>query len=279
MKTRIAVLSLALVLLAPCARAAEWPPAFFAFDNGVGRGSWTPEQQAQTLKELGYAGIGYSGTDELAARLEAFEEQQLKVFSIYVPCFADKEEAFAPELAAAIKALKGTDVVVWLTVQGKAENDRRAVEAVRRVADLAAASNLKVVLYPHHGFFVATVEDALRICRLVDRDNAGVSFNLCHELRAGNEPRFKAILEEAMPHLDLVSINGADHEGGWDKLIQPLDRGAFNVYGLLKTLKVLGYDGPIGLQCYQVPGDVRDNLARSMAQWRVFQERLLAETE
>lgn len=279
MKNRIAALCLALALFASGVHAAEWRPAFFAFDNGVGRGSWTPAQQAQTLKELGYAGIGYSGTDDLAARLKAFEEQRLKVFSIYVACFADREEAFAPELAAAIKALKGTDVVIWLTVQGKAGNDPRAAEAVRQVADLAAASDLKVVLYPHHGFVVATLEDALRIRNRVDRNNLGVSFNLCHELRAGNEPRFEALLEEAMPYLDLISINGADQEGGWDKLIQPLDRGEFDVYGLLKTLKALGYGGPIGLQCYQVPGDIRENLARSMAQWQVFQKRLRAETE
>ena len=54
----------------------------------------------------------------------------------------------------------------------------------------------------------------------------------------------------------MVSINGADHTGGWDRLIQPLDRGEFDVYGFLKTLRDLGYTGPIGLQCYMVPGDL-----------------------
>jgi hypothetical protein len=35
-----------------------------------------------------------------------------------------------------------------------------------------------------------------------------------------------------------------------------------------------GYKGPIGLQCYQVPGDIEDNLRRSMAAWRKFQDRM-----
>jgi hypothetical protein len=40
------------------------------------------------------------------------------------------------------------------------------------------------------------------------------------------------------------------------------------VGGFLKTLKGLGYKGPVGLQCYGIGGDARDHLARSMAAWR-----------
>jgi len=47
-----------------------------------------------------------------------------------------------------------------------------------------------------------------------------------------------------------------------------LDRGSFDVGRLLKTLKQLGYRGPIGLQCYGLGGDTRDHLARSMNAWR-----------
>jgi len=43
-----------------------------------------------------------------------------------------------------------------------------------------------------------------------------------------------------------------------------LDRGVFDVFGFLKKLTAAGYKGPIGLQCYQVPGDIEDNLRRSM---------------
>jgi hypothetical protein len=43
--------------------------AFFAFDNGVGREQkWLPAQQADTLKSLGYDGIGYTGTEIFAER-------------------------------------------------------------------------------------------------------------------------------------------------------------------------------------------------------------------
>lgn len=75
-----------------------------------------------------------------------------------------------------------------------------------------------------------------------------------------------------MSHLFLVSINGADQGDtkrmGWDRLVQPLDRGDFPINEFLTTLKRLGYDGPIGLQCYAIKGDIRDNLRSSMRAWR-----------
>jgi len=174
----------------------------------------------------------------------------------------------------AIRRLKGTDVDLWLTVQGKAEDDTNAVQAVSEIADLAANSGLKVALYPHTGFFVADIDDALRITQQVKRANLGVTFNLCHELQAGNESRFEELLERAAPHLSLVSINGADHEGGWDKLIRPLGDGEFDVYSLLKKLHSIGYDQPIGLQCFAVKGDQIANLKKSMAQWNAYRARL-----
>ncbi len=243
--------------------------SFFVFDNGVGRDQqWTTEQQAEALAKFGYAGIGYSGTDHLDERLETFEHHKLRVFNIYVPCHVDKEPMYGDDLKAAIARLKDTGVVIWLTVQGAAEDDTNAVKAVTEIADLAAASNLKVALYPHAGFFVADIEDALRVVRKVDRKNVGVTFNLCHELNAGNEARFDQLLEEAAPYLFLVSINGADHEGGWDKLIQPLGKGNFDLNRLLRKIFAIGYEGPIGLQCYQVPGDTLANLEHNMKQWK-----------
>ena len=59
-------------------------------------------------------------------------------------------------------------------------------------------------------------------------------------------------------------------------MIQTLDRGEFDVYRLLKALRERNYDGPIGLQCYNVPGEPEENLARSMAAWRRFWGRLAA---
>jgi len=268
----------ALVILALCTMsltAAANP--FFVFDNGVGRGTWTPTEQVAHLAELGYAGISYQDEEDLDARLAAFEVGGLKVFNLYVPCHVDQEPAYNAGLVRTIARLKGTGVDLWLTVQGKAEEDTKAVKAIREIADLAAASEIRVALYPHAGFHVATLDDALRVIGQVERDNVGLTFNLCHELKAGNGPRIDELLEKAAPRLFYVSINGAEHDGDWDRLIQPLGDGAFDVYAVLKKLKSLNYTGPVGLQCYNVQGDARKNLEKSMAAWKAYGERLKAE--
>ena len=252
---------------------------FFVFDNGMGRGKWTIEEQASTLAELGYDGIGYTGGTDLDERLAAFDKHKVKIFNIYIGCNFSVEPSYARELTEAIERLKGTDVTIWLTVQGQSDSDERAVRTVGNIADMAAASGLKVALYPHHGFYVADLDDALRIVRQVKRDNLGVTFNLCHELRAGNESRFDELLEEAAPHLLLVSINGADHEGDWDRLIQPLGQGEFDILPVLRKLQAIGYAGPIGLQCYQVKGDTLENLKHNIAEWHALRARLKEEIE
>ena len=83
------------------------------------------------------------------------------------------------------------------------------------------------------------------------------------------------VVKKSMPHLMLVSINGADSGDtramGWDRLIQTLDRGTFDMGRLPRLLEAVGYAGPIGLQCYAIKGDLRENLGRSKKAWDELQ--------
>ena len=249
-----------------------WP--FFAFDNGL-HGIQDPPK---LLKELGYAGMGASGL-KIGGLVKQYQEAGLKVFSTYVGCHLDQSPAYDPGLKEALREWKGTDIVLWLTVLGGryGQDDAKAVAVVREIADLAAGSGLRVALYPHTGFYVATTADALRIVKKADRKNLGATINLCHELMTDQGPKLDATIREAAPHLVLVSINGADSKRpgtGWDRLIQPLGRGNFDVCGFLKKLKAAGYRGPIGLQCYAVKGDPVENLKQSIRAWREYGARL-----
>ncbi|MDP6633306.1 MAG: sugar phosphate isomerase/epimerase family protein [Phycisphaerae bacterium] len=257
----------------PAAMKGGLTNEFFAFDNGINRGRLTIQQQAKTLKELGYAGIGYSGVRDLPKKVKAFKDLGLKVFSTYVWCNPAREVPYDPKLIDAMKQLEGTGVVLWLTVQGKTD-DEKASAVIRTLADAAAKHGLRIAIYPHLGFYIATTNQALRLVKKVDRKNVGVSINLCHELKAGSEPKLPEIIKAAAPHLFMVSINGADHKGGWDKLIRPLGDGEFDVLGFLKTLNVSGYRGPVGLQCYAVKGDQKENLKRSLATWKTYQDKI-----
>ena len=249
---------------------------FFAFDNGVGRGALNPAEQAEILADLGYQGIGYTGVDNIPAMLQALQARRLKMYSTYIQVNLDAGEApYDRGLPQAIQQLKGQGTALWIHLHGAQSPstalDERAVEVIRQIAEMAEAAGLRVVLYPHTGFYVATTTDAVRVVKKVDRRNVGASLNLCHFLKQNDERVLEQRLQEVMPHLFLVSINGCDsgdtRKMEWDRLIQTLDRGSFDVGHVLRLLKQGGYKGPIGLQCYAIKGDMRENLKRSMKAW------------
>lgn len=264
------------VLLVVAAAASLTHAAdLFVFDNGAGRGAIPIEEQAALAKRTGYAGLLFTGTKDIPAMLAAHRANGLKPLGIYTGMnLSDPKPAYDPGLPLAIEQLKGSDALITFTVQGKHERgDEISVQVIREVADLAARAGLRVALYPHFGFHVARIEDALRIREKVDRKNVGIIFNLCHWLRSGDEANLDLRLRQAKPHLLMVSINGSDHEGDWDRLIQTLDRGQFDVAAFLKKLHAAGYKGPVGLQCYNIPGDREANLRRSMDAWKRIQSK------
>jgi sugar phosphate isomerase/epimerase len=261
--------TLTAVLLA--VRAAAAAPELFVFDNGVGRGTWAPEQQARTLKELGFAGVSYNYTNpqDLAAWQKAFKKEGLKIYALYLYTYLDAAEPFDPTFREAIKLLKGTDTVVWVTVRApnrKGDQDEQAVKIVREIADLAAAQGVRVALYGHFDFYVENAADSARIVKLADRPNLGATINLCHEFLTGKADDLDQTLAQVAPLATMASINGVDVAG--TNYIVRLDQGDFDVTAYVQRLLAAGYHGPIGLQCYSVKGDLMENLAANRATWR-----------
>lgn len=247
-------------------------PEFFAFDNGVGRGAWTPEQQASTLKEIGYDGISYNFTTpaDLAVWQKTFKAHGLRIYGLYVHTFPDRAVPYDPALREAIQLLKGTDTVLWMTLrEGKDKQrnyDEESVKIVRDLAEQAASNGVRVAVYPHAGFYVACAADAVRIAKRADRPNVGATLNLCHEFMTGHGATLDETLAAAAPLCTLASINGVDVAG--KKHILRLGQGDFDMASYLKKLLAAGYRGPVGLQCYSVPGDPRENLKQSMEAWQ-----------
>ncbi|MBI5769429.1 MAG: TIM barrel protein [Verrucomicrobia bacterium] len=263
----------AAVVLPPAATAAE----LFAFDNGVGRGAWTPERQATALAELGYDGISYNYTNptDLKVWLAELGKRKLKLHGLYLGVKFSPEPALPPGLAEALPLLRGTGAVVWLTVGAGAkpgDHDAEAITRIQETVDLAAKSGLRVVLYPHKGFYVATAEKALALAERCGRADLGVTVNLCHELASGHGPRLAQVIRRVAPRLAMVSINGAtDRPGpGWDNYIKLLGEGDYDVAAILRTLREVRYRGPIGVQFYNVKGDSLANLTTTMRAWKTL---------
>ncbi len=268
-----------LLLLSTTAMAAEvsaMSNPFFAMDTGTkDEHHQTPQAQAAMLKELGYAGYGFTGFKDIPAMLQALDANTLKMFTTYVSATVEPEGGtLEPGLEEGVAALKGRDTILWITINSKAfkpsapEGDAIAVKLLRDVADKIQQTHLRIALYPHTNCWLEKVEDAVRVAKRVDRKNVGVTFNLCHWLNAGKGQNMNGLLDLAKPYLFVVTINGADTEGGWDRLIQPLDKGSFDIRSFLQGLRRIEYTGPIGLQGYGIKGDVHENLKRSITAWR-----------
>jgi sugar phosphate isomerase/epimerase len=260
---------------------SPWP--FFAFDNGVGRGAWPASVQAETVKSMGYDGIHYNYTNpkDFAAKNAACRAAGVPIHAMYIYTFVNKPgAAYDPGIKDAIKELKGSQTIIWMTLRDgvKGKQDKEAAEVVREIAGLAEESGLKVSIYPHAGFYVSTAEEAVRVAKVVNLPNVGVTVNLCHELFAGNGDRMDEVIKSASPYLNLVSINGASPIAGkgpkaWDTLA--LGGGTFDTEAYLRLLRDSGYRGPIGHQFFNVKGDDKEKLGNAIDAWKKIKPRVL----
>jgi len=163
----------------------------------------------------------------------------------------------------------------------KESGDKMVVSLLRELADYSIPFDVKLCVYPHIGLYCETVAHSVKLAELVDRKNYGAAMNLCHLLKVEGTEGLDDKIKTFAPWLFAVNICGADkgdtRQYGWERLIQPLGQGSFNTYGLVKTLKDNGYDGPFGVQCYNLKGDVVKTLTQTMETWEGYKKRYAEE--
>ena len=267
-------LSFLFAFAAVCANAAPaMPNRFFAMDTAGG--------SLDLLKELGYA--GQAGTfrgnaDDAARQIAELEKRGMTMCAIYAGAKLNKDGFhFGGDFAKLLAALKGHDVLIWIHTSSKdfrpsaEEGDAIAVPALQQLADQAAAAGLRIAIYPHRDMWTERVQDGIRLAEKVNRKNFGVTFNLCHCLSVGDGEKIPQLLEQARPHLFMVTINGADTGGtNWQQLIQPLGSGTYDPGIVLRKLQQLAYTGPVAFQGFGIGGDRREILTKTMQAWQTL---------
>lgn len=276
--------------VAPAAPAMSSRPhggarPFFAMHTGTGGGAI--DAQADLVRELGFDGLAWDLADLPTARI-ACEARGLDVGSAYavlrLPALAADattttvDSALAPRLAPlreALQALAGGPGQLWLALDrdevaaNGGAGDPLALAALRALLPMARATGVEIALYPHHGCWLATATDAMRVLAAEPDRHLGVCFNPCHELRATDATDLRPRLRACGERLLAVTVHGADVAGAdWSTLIRPLGDGDLPLAGLLAELDALGFAGPVGLQGFGLPGPARAHLARSVAAWR-----------
>ena len=272
------------ILLACCAAAlpcaAQPSNPFFAMDT-IARGR--PETVVPLLQRLGYRGLaGQAGDAPMAQALAA---AGLTFYNGYLTLeLTDESPILTEDLRRKIDAMSPSRATLWLALAKVSRSrqaltrqdpaaDSLALQQLSNLATYAAAHHVRISLYPHAGCWLEHVEDALRLANRLNQPNLNITFNLCHWLKVEGSSRDpEPLLQAAQPRLDFVTLHGAD--GGdtqnlsWDRLIQPLGQGTYDVPALLRKLQRVGYTGPIGFQGYGIAGDPAQVLAATMAAWK-----------
>ena len=279
---------------------------FFVFNNGLSDTSVykTPESQVALAAKIGFDGVEKNRLNDFSQFYQAVQANHLKLYTIYVEVNLDDEKTpVDPRLEETFRAIKGTQAMPWLFITSKkykrsgdpassVEHDSLAVAIIQQVADMAGRYGLRVTLYHHVKFWLETVEHGISLAKQVNRPNVGITFNLAHYLAtqfyAGQNPveNFPAMAAKAKPYLFAISVNGADFpppadDKGpiWNTLIKPLGEGKYDTYAYLKTFWDMGFQGPVGLQCYNIKEDKPTHLAKSMQTWQAYKKRYVTESE
>lgn len=221
--------------------------------------------QVALLKETGYAGLALSWGQLHAERFKAARDAGLGVPGIYLT--ADIEGPAPRHLAEAAKLIDGSGARLWLALTSKTfkrSDPAGDAAALARIAGAVDVCGPGVTLYPHAGFWMEKVPDAVRLCASAGRPEVGLQFNLYHWMAADRGADLEGMLDAARPHLRGVSINGS----GKAPSILPLSEGEYDGLPLVKGLVRIGFAGPVSHQGYGIQGRLRERLAASLAAWK-----------
>lgn len=287
MKT-IIYIAISVLMLGCSAPKKELNNIFYPFNNSMTSLPNAPvslDDQMKLVKDLGYTGFGGHNRDDYSKRREAMDKVGLPMPELYwgIDLDSSGHVTYHPKIKDIIKDSKDQNLVVTFFFTSKPfmnkrkEGDPLFAEVLREIADYAADYNVKIAAYPHVDLYVEEIGHAVRLAKMVGRDNFGVAFNTCHFLKKEGDERWEEKLDAALPHLFMVSIAGADdgrtQDLHMDKLIQPLGEGTYDIYKFVEYVKDNDYNGPIGLQCYAIKQDCEVALTKSINTWTEYRRR------
>lgn len=250
----------------------------------------TPQEKAKLMKTMGFDGLEGFGYEDFFDLKKELTSEGLRMPVNYVKLDFGEEGKLKQVTINEIKEMiaasdKGS--IIYFALVGKSilehkeTGDEMVVPVLREFSDFAKTFGVKLCIYPHVNFYCETVAHSVKISEMVNRTNFGAALNLCHLLKVEGVEDLDSKVEKYASHLFAVNICGADigdtKQLGWDRLIQPLGQGSFDTYGFVKTLKEQGYDGPIGVQVYNLKGDVVETLTQTKKVWNNYKMRYASE--
>ena len=292
LKTTLAALIACVWMVHPAASSAaepmkvdlvqglHWKDHHFAMSNWFYKYQFgNPELQIKLLKERGYGGVMLSLKDDpkrwkmLPRYLAALKKHKMRLTAIHARFYIE-DGTYPQVIKDNLPLLKDTKVVFIPSVGSRKKMDRKdpkavemAVRILREMSDDATKYGLGgVAPYMHIGNWIETIDDNLRIAKAIGRRNVGVMFHLHHWQAVGNrgQDKLKADLTKAKPYLMVVVIQGTDEDKATHKI---LGDGSFDMVPLVRTLREIDYQGPLGTMGYTQSGDIPAKLDSAYKAW------------
>jgi len=236
------------------------------------------EEQHEMLRDLGFDGVAHLWLNGLKERATSAKKTGLAVTQVYFKVDLAAEQPFDSRLPEFLSFVKDQGTQLAMMIYGgkpsDASLDDKVVGIIQKIVEIAEPHGVRVVLYPHVNAWNEKVSDCVRIAERFPNKKVGIMFNLCHWAAVDKSENLESVLRLSMPYLASITINGTDtpeevqaKTGNW---LQPLDAGSFDQAKLFKILDDLDYRGPVGLQCFGIPGDAKIHLERSMNKWKTL---------
>lgn len=253
---------------------------------GLCMANMSPADQVAYCRKIGFSGLGISAmTQDLLHGFAILPEVKSHAFRIPSVLWWSpvNEKVDTVWLDTLLKDAHAMNTAIWMVAIGKKSDPNalhNAIEKYEIVARHCDAAGVRLVLYPHYGSIIETVEESLPVLDSLRRrgqNNVKTSIHLCHELKFGNGRRIGEIVNKSAPYLAFATVSGASGNvlsfrmGGWENVIQPLDKGDFDIRPFLQALAQNGFQGTIELHTYGLssPADAKydQHLERSLKTW------------
>lgn len=264
---------------------------FFTLHNII-RGDSTYntfEKQVELVKNAGFDGIEINQIESFDGMKKALDQHAFKASFFYIKL--QLGEPIDHRLEKAINELKGTKTIIspYVLADNKRfkpnslEGDSEAIRLLQQISIWSKKAGLQVAIYPHLNFYIERTDHALQLAQKVNRNNVGLTFNLCHWLATtplSERPNLKSHLKDLKPYLKMITISGAnnvnsDKKSVFDDYILPLGSGNFDTYDLVNFMvNELKYKNPIGVQCYNIKGNKPQLIENTMRVWKAYKTRL-----
>jgi len=223
----------------------------------------TPIQRIEMVKKLGFSQYAFGGREAHIARLEEeitiAKKENIKISAVwlYINHLKDTPGKLKPMSEQVFQALgnTGLSTQIWVGFSPDYYNglsQEQALETTTKMisylCERAKAVNCKIALY-NHGGWPGEPENQLQIMKSLPQYEIGMIYNFHH----GHEQleRYSQIIEEILPYLWSVSLNGMKKEG--PKIIS-IGKGNIEKE-MIQLLIDNGYNGPWGILGHVKGGD------------------------